>query len=241
MAVRAVQCLLLLVWAVFFSWLLTAGQAHLARLLHPRLWWLPAVGAGIVLVFLFVNLGPLRSSRGQGLLRWQWPRFAILLVPVLYTYSLSSARLDSAAFSRLALRPQDGFVQGGVMPGSAPVPALPGDGSGDRGDIPLTRLYAQQEQYLGKPVEVVCQLLKDEALPDGLSICYRFTIFCCAADARPIFVFLQPDEALENHGTDAWLRVRGVLAVYENKGLRTLQIQPEHIERVKEPAFPFIF
>lgn len=240
MGVRMVQCLLLLVWAVFFFWLLSAGQTHLARLLHPRLWWLPAVGGAIILIFLGVNLGRLRSGRGQGLLRWQWPRFAILLVPVLYIWPLGSARLDSDAFSRLALRPQDGFAAG-LMPGSAPIPPLPGGSSGGGGDIPLTRLYAEQERYVGRPVEVLCRLLKDDSLPDGQSICYRFTIFCCAADARPIFVFLQPDEALAARNTDDWLRVRGLLGVYENKGLRTLSIQAEHIEQVEEPAFPFVF
>ncbi len=241
MAMRTLQSLLLAVWAAFFCWLLSAGQAHLARLLHPRLWWLVAVGAGIVLIFLFVNLARLPASRGQGGLRWQWPGLAILLVPVLYAYPLSGARLDSGAFSRLALRPQDGFVQGETMPGSEEIPALRQLDSGDERDIPLTRLYAEQEQYVGKPVEVVCQLFKDASLPHDLSICYRFTIFCCAADARPIFVFLRPSEALAGRKSDDWLRVQGVLGVYENNGLRTLQIEPERVEAVREPAFPFVF
>ena len=245
MPLRIVQTCLLALWAGFFIWLFSAGQPHLARILHPRLWWLVAAGAGIVLLFLFVNLGRMRASRATTShatvsLWWQWPALMILLVPMLYAYPLTKARLNSDTFTRLALRAQEGFAQGETMPRSLdvsslnnPVPSQP--------DIPLSRLYAEQEQYLGKAVEVVCQFLKDEALPDGLSICYRFTIFCCAADARPIFVFLKPQQALEPLSTDDWLRVRGELSMHDNNGLRTLQIEPEQVEKVEEPALPFVF
>ncbi|NLZ18472.1 MAG: hypothetical protein GX087_12225 [Desulfobulbaceae bacterium] len=240
MPLRIAQTCLLALWAAFFFWLLSAGQPHLARILHPRLWWLVAAGAGIVLLFFFVNLGRMRRSCATVSLWWQWPALAIMLVPIAYAYPLGQARLNSDTFTRLAMRAQGGFAQGETMPGSLDVSSL-NDPVADQGDIPLTRLYAKQERYLGKPVEVVCQLLKDDALPDGLSICYRFTIFCCAADARPIFVFLKPNETLRSQKTDDWLRVQGELSVHENNGLRTLQVQPERVEKVKEPSFPFVF
>lgn len=243
MPLQIAQTGLLVLWAAFFLWLLGAGQEHLARLLHPRLWWLVIAGLAIISVFFVVNVGRLRRTRAQSRrisLWWRWPTLAILLLPMLYAYPLSKARFNSDTFNRLALRAQEGFAQGETMPGSLDISSVKGNDTNQR-DIPLTRLYAQQEQYLGKPVEVLCQLLKDDALPDGLSICYRFTIFCCAADARPIFVFLKPTEALQSHATDVWLRVRGVLSVHDNNGLRTLQIEPEHIEEEKEPASPFVF
>ena len=243
MALRVVQVFLLALWTAFFIWLLTFGQTYLARLLHPRLWWLLFAGAGITMVFLLVTLS--RCWRGGPLahisLRWQWPSLMILLLPMLYVYPLGTARLDSNAFNRLATRTNGGFAQGELIPESLEVVPFAQEGSEGQRDISLTRLYAQQKLYLGKSVEVVCQLLKDDALPEGLSICYRFTIFCCAADARPVFVFLNSAQSLAQYATDDWLRVQGFLSVHEHNGLRTLQIQPEHIQQVEEPLFPFVF
>lgn len=98
MASKLIQAGILAAWAVFFLWLVGFGQQELARLLHPRLWWLVLGGSIVLILFLAVVLSRLTAPTSTGLLRWQWPSLVILLVPLLYFAPMKQARFDSQTF-----------------------------------------------------------------------------------------------------------------------------------------------
>lgn len=87
---------------------------------------------------------------------------------------------------------------------------------------------------------MVCQCWVDERLPDNLIMCYRYLIICCAADARPVFIFVKPpkDTTVE---TDKWLRVKGTVSLTEEAGMEVPTIAPDSIIYVEEPTFPYTF
>ena len=66
MITRLLQAGIMGAWATFFTWLFAVEQPTLARLLHPRLWWLVLAGAVVLLIFLGVALRTVRNwDRGR--------------------------------------------------------------------------------------------------------------------------------------------------------------------------------
>ena len=240
MPTKILQCLLLALWAGFFLWLIVFGQIHLARLLHPKLWWLVVCGAVVLLLFLVVNWNrPAATVQGESL-RWRWPTFLILLLPLLYGIMLPTARFDGQTFAHRVVQVSDGAsVQSGQAGQADEEEGEEGEG-GEISEVPLTRLNAEAARYAGKNVEAVCQVLRDQQLPEDLMICYRFVITCCAADARPVFVFVKKtDQPFPEK--DTWVRVKGRLDLYENRGFTIPMITVGTLTVEKEPAFPFLF
>lgn len=238
MPTRLLHSLVLVAWAGFLLWLLLFSQPMLARLLHPKLWWL--VGCGAVILFLFLAVTWTQAYiKPDSPLRWQWPKVVILLVPILYgLVMLPSARFDSQTFMRRMVLDVNGTALQGDDDPTAMV--NPGDIEPEADVMPLTRINAEVVQLAGREVETVCQVLRDDQLPEDLFICYRFLVTCCAADARPVFV-LARQNGHSVPGTDAWVRIRGPISLHENRGitLPLLTIHTIHPER--EPAFPFLF
>lgn len=239
MPTKILHSLLLLLWAGFFLWLLLWGQSALARLLHPKLWWLIICGAVILFFFLVVHAWqPVAVFRKKSALRWRWPFLLILAVPIIYSTMLPSARFSSQTFNQRVISDSNGAM----LPTDAVGSNEENDqiGSRDHGEISLTRITAQAQQLAGTEVETVCQILSDQQLPEDMMICYRFLVTCCAADARPVFILVQSDNQ-PTPGNDAWVRVRGPLSLRENHGVTVPLLTATSLTVVPEPAFPFLF
>ena len=227
---------LLGLWAFFFSWLVTLGQRDLARLLHPGLWWLVACASVILILFLMVNLKRQVSGYRKNSLQMQLPSLLIMLLPLLYFTHAQSARFNTNTFTTRSLQTEDGFLQGNF---DERVAAEIMEYEENK-EVSLTKLFMQAKKYTGKEVEVVCQTFVDERLPDNLIMCYRYLMTCCAADARPVFIFIDPPEetVVEN---DKWLRVKGTVSIIGEPGKEVPTITPDSILYVKEPKFPYVF
>lgn len=227
---------LLGLWAFFFSWLVTLGQRDLARLLHPGLWWLVACASVILILFLMVNLKRQVSGYRKNSLQMQLPSLLIMLLPLLYFTHAQSARFNTNTFTTRSLQTEDGFLQGNF---DERVAAEIMEYEENK-EVSLTKLFMQAKKYTGKEVEVVCQTFVDERLPDNLIMCYRYLMTCCAADARPVFIFIDPPEetVVEN---DKWLRVKGTVSIIGEPGKEVPTITPDSILYVKEPKFPYAF
>lgn len=229
------EIILLGVWAFFFGWLVTLGQKDLARLLHPNLWWLVTCASVILILFLMVNLKRhVARDRKNGSTR-NWSSLLILFIPLLYFTHTQSARFNTDTFTKRILQTEDRFVQGSF---SERVAAEIQQYEEENIEVPITKLFLQAKKYTGKEVEVVCQSWADERLPDNLIMCYRYLISCCAADARPIFIFINPPEGTTVEH-DKWLRVKGTVSLTGEVGREVPTIKPDSILYVEEPTFPY--
>ena len=236
--VRYCRLCLLGLWGVFFCWLVTLGQEHLARLLHPGLWWLVVSGAVILILFFVVNLKRQVTKNHQDSFLMQLPSLLILLLPLLFFTHAQSARFNSSTFTTRSLQTEDGYVQGSFEARAAAEIREYEEGNKE---VRLTDLFMNAKKYTGKEVEVVCQTFIDERLPDSLVVCYRYLITCCAADARPVFVFVDPPEGITVEN-DKWIKVKGpVSLVSGTPGKEVPSISPDSILYVKEPKFPYAF
>lgn len=244
MITRLLQAGIMAAWAVFFLWLVAFGQNELARLLHPRLWWLVLCGALILVLFFVVVASRLTEPHSAGPLRWQWPSFVILLVPLLYFVPMKTARFDSQTFlSRSTsieapFEPPVGEQDSEIVPDDA---ALPSQEEAEEDDASFGRIALNPQQYDGKTVEVACQTLNDQRLPDNLFICYRFRITCCAADAQPVFLLVEKGAAAAAPANDSWVKVKGPLSIRQMEGMRFGLIKEATVTPGKEPIFPFVF
>lgn len=228
-------------WAVFFLWLYTVAQPTLARLLHPRLWWLVLAGALVLLLFCGVALRRFKQPAAQPL-RWSWPAYLILLVPLCYAGQMQSARFNSQTFfdRSAATIESTETVQDEQSRQRATEPSAIPATAGPPAEVSFSQIVQDPKHYAGQTVEVLCQALADPRLPEDQLICYRFRITCCAADAQPVFVFVNRRN-FPLPAQDAWLRVRGTLSAHTVGGITFPLIHALHLQQEQEPSFPFVF
>jgi uncharacterized repeat protein (TIGR03943 family) len=69
----------------------------------------------------------------------------------------------------------------------------------------------------------------------------RFSITCCAVDARPVGLPVDISDLEEAPEEDTWLRVTGEIDVREIDQEKQLVIVPDSIEEVDVPSDPYIF
>lgn len=233
MTVKIIKILILGMWACFFTLLMTIGQKYLAYLLNPKLWWLVICAALIFLVFLAVNCGRAISNQQENSFFWQFPSLIILLIPLFFFFQFKDARFDTGTFRKRSISTSEGFRQGERVVSEQ-------KNEEDSTETSLTELNFNNEKYLRKEVETVCQTLVDDRLPEGIAMCYRYLMTCCAADAMPIFIFIEHSEnvVIEN---DKWIRVKGVLSMKKNSGVEVPLISLDSLEYVEEPSFPYLF
>ncbi len=240
MILNGLKILTLSAWSLFLVWLIAFGRSDLARLLHPRLWWLVVCGSMIFLTFLVRQAAGFFRHPTISENAWQWPSLLILLLPLLYFSQIPTARFNNDTFkTRNLSTASDSFQQEKPVDNPAPgtIPAIPTD---QNGEVGLLKLYTEQEKFLGKEVSVVCQTFVDDRLPENTAMCYRYMITCCAADARPLFIFLQHPKTLAIK-SDKWIKARGKLTLIKNEELTVPALVIEEVDYVQEPAFPFIY
>nr|WP_321464883.1 TIGR03943 family protein [uncultured Desulfobulbus sp.] len=238
MPTKLLQAIVMLLWAALFLWLFFVDQTHLARLLHPKLWWLALIGAVILIMFSLVTLSRLQAPHQVAPLRWTWPSIAIMLVPLCYFWPVQSAQLDSRAFlkrtplERFPPAPEAGGIskKQGVAAADAPATVTS-----------LSQLVLTPEQFSGQKAEILCQVMHSDKLPQNQFICYRFRITCCAADAMPVFTFVQLNYADSPPEQDTWVRVQGSLSVHTIDNLSFPCIQDATLTPETAPSFPYIF
>lgn len=245
MLTRLLQAAIMAVWAVFFLWLFAVDQPTLARLLHPRLWWLVLGGAMVLIIFCSLALSRLRMPPAKPL-RWTWPTYLALLVPLCYFWPMQSARFDSQTFFDRSTSPIDTTIarEDDETNQTAPAPTDTTSNTTTDTTAPIEASFSQivqdPQQFAGRKVEVLCQTLTDPRLPENQFICYRFRITCCAADAQPVFVFVNR-QGFPTPTKDAWVRVQGKLSTHRVDNITFPLLQAERVQQEAEPSFPFIF
>lgn len=102
--------------------------------------------------------------------------------------------------------------------------------------VGLFQIDPEPGHYDGKSVDVV-GFVQPEA--DGTFRVTRFVISCCIADATPVGFLV--DRKLVDLKTDDWIHVKGIFRVKESDMGRRIVIEPETIEKVSQPADPYLY
>ena len=218
-----------LLWTGALVWLLVTGRYQV--FLRPGFWALLLWALAILVLFagaLFLS-GRSFSLAGKG--PAPWARLGVLIVPLVYLVVAQEQPLGSHALGKRFFEPRylERFSGGGR-------------GFVDSDDPRVTLLDILQEfrAYEGKRIETLGMVYRDDTVPDGHFLLFRFIIVCCAADAMPAGALVLGEEG-DSFEQDAWVSVEGVLGLKQVGDLIFPLIHAESITRIDQPKDPYLF
>ena len=231
---RLLRAMALAAWAGFFVWLWISGE--MSRYLGPRTYWVIPFGATVLAGAALMHVATVRSPTPR-------PRpspadlvgTVLLVAPLVAVSIVPNADLGSLAASR---KSTTGGVSaaGQLNPQAATIIENP-----TFRDI----AYAEEsERYAdaigvgdGTEVELLGFVDEGEGGPEGTFELTRFYVSCCAADAIPYSVAVDPAPGAPDLDADEWAEVSGAL---ERRGDRFVVVA-ESLERVAEPKEPYLY
>ena len=231
---RLTRAVALTAWSGFFVWLWVSGE--MSRYLGPRTYWVIPFGAVVLGGAALMQLSAIKAPVPRpGLTRAEMLSAALLLAPLFAVLAVPDADLGSLAASRKS-------TPSGVSAAEALAPPV-----GDPVDNPSFRdiTYAEESTGYADAIGVAdgteTQLVGfvDEApeSPPGTFTLTRFYVSCCAADAIPFSVAVDPGAEGSDLADDQWAEVEGTL---ERRGDRFVLVARQ-LEAVPEPEDPYLY
>jgi putative membrane protein len=183
-------------------------------------------------------------------------RALVLLVPILYSMVMPEAMLGNQAFKKRFTGTPNGAINR-QNPSALPTQgtednldllAPPGEIESARREKPpektILEIFLNPKFYQGQRVIVTGMILRDEELRPHFggrdTAVYRFLINCCAADALPLAIALDSDQA-DAFANDQWVQVDGVFDLQITNGKPVPVISEPLIRPVEAPAIPYLF
>lgn len=238
-------------WTGFLIHLL-ASQRYVA-FLRPEFGLLLAIAHFIAMGFMLAAMiRPKAAGMGISAIL----RALVLLVPVLYAMVMPDTMLGNRAFKNRFIGTTNGTIgrQDQSVRSSREAENNP-DALSPSGKIESARQETPQERtileiflnpnsYKGQRVIVTGMILRDEQLKAhfggmGTAV-YRFLITCCAADALPLAIALDSDQA-DALANDQWVQVDGIFDLQQINGKPVPMVSKAKIRPVEAPAVPYLF
>jgi len=239
------------VWTGFLIYLL-ASRRYVA-FLRPEFGILLATAYFIALGFMLTAI--IRPQTAQMNLP-ALLRAMVLLVPVLYSMAMPDAMLGNQAFKKR-------FIGTGSDIVSRQVPSTPSSrepdnhsdfvpapeenviaGQAKPRELTILDIYLKPEFFKGQQVTVTGMILRDEQLKDHFggrdTALFRFLINCCAADALPLAIVLDSDQA-NAFEKNQWVQVEGLFDLLQSGGKPVPIILKPLIKPIEAPAVPYLF
>lgn len=219
---------LFLAWCCTYLWLLVSGRYML--FLRPGLWPLLVLSICIWTAFLAAAaLGDRFHFAGSHAALWI--RMGVLILPLFYLIEAQQAPLGSQAFANRSIPAT--LVQA-LTQNRPPVRDL------KDGKVTLLEILQNFDHYRGKRVVTIGMVYRDEVVPTGCFLVFRFLIVCCAADALPAGALVEYDQAHRFEG-DSWVRVEGILDLKITNGLLFPVIKADRVSSITAPELPYLY
>lgn len=94
--------------------------------------------------------------------------------------------------------------------------------------------------HLGKEIEMVGFIFREEGFPENQIVVGRFGISCCTADAG-IFGLLVKGKDFSTYKNDQWIRVTGKISQIDYKGWTLPLIELQQITNIDIPKQPYVY
>src|SRR5918997_3123026 len=101
-------------------------------------------------------------------------------------------------------------------------------------------LRSTPASYVGKEVDVVGFVFHPKGAPEDIFYVSRFSVTCCAVDARPLGVPVYSPGWQEEFEEDSWVRVTGSFAETEEEIAEPVIVVPANIEPTEQPEDPYV-
>lgn len=228
--VGTLRAMVLLLWTAFLVWLSLSGEGD--RYVGSRTRWVIVFGVIVVGWAAILQVRSLLAGMGtdERADRAEWIRSTSLLIPLLTVLLIPDPRLGADAADRKT------FGGSSAIGAFAPRPDPGGEVSFP--EIVHASRSSEYAEALGIAEGFELELIGFVTHPSGLDGGFaltRFESFCCAADAVPYSVPIDPGP-FGDRSTDEWLKVSGELV--RRDGVFVLEATA--VEGVEEPSDPYI-
>ena len=231
MSVRLARTFVLLAWAELFALLWLTGET--SRYLGPRTSWVVPFGTvTLTAAALAYGLAAVRGDRRERLSRTEAAGLLGLLVPILAVIFVPQAELGALAASRKAT---DRAAASWSPPNPSPSKGI---AFAEIDYAGYSQVFAQEAGIRpGRRVELVGFVSKAQPAVRAPFPLSRFYVSCCAADAIPYSVTIDPAGIRGDFSSNTWLQVSGVL---RNDG-EGFYLEAGAIRKVNEPQDPYLY
>jgi uncharacterized repeat protein (TIGR03943 family) len=225
---RNLDGLLFALWLGAITWLLMSGTDK--AFLHPRFRWFLAGGGLILAAFMgVVVFGPKRRSTG-------WPlaaaaaRVLLLMTPVLFLTTVTDQGMGAHALTKKYTGMGQQTLSRLLERGKSNVE----EGEHKR-NLSLLDIARRMKQMDGRQVVTEGLVYRPAIMPENYLTLFRFAIFCCAADALPVWVFVEKT-GVEAFHDENWIRVAGTVRIVNFNGTDVPVIKADTIVKTAAPA-----
>gem|GEM_PF-2937790 len=245
---RLFQLIVVLAWILAFWVLLQIeGGPLLGKFLRPEYWWLVELGTAILLFFLMSLLYCTphnRGRRGVGLVM----QMRIMILPLLYLPTAVVSQLSPEAakkrsfhvaqYGHIKSKVSRHLVSGSTTGGNEAFPGASGDLHLHENPS-LLRLVIEPKPYEGRRVSTIGMVYRDDKSPENTFFCYQLSMFCCAADAKPIGVLVEYDksDALKRGG---WVKLEGIVGFTDIADDHLPMIIAQKVEPMRPPKDQYL-
>lgn len=216
-----------LVWIGVYYWLLEGGryrafmQPKLLPLLILALILLLFFGVSFIFKFAWQHKGPGQTDA--------WLRAGILFVPALFLWTVYGQSLGAHALTKKTFDADEmiSIPQTPTEQPSTPDSSVIG--------VSLLELLKNLENLEGKYVATEGMVFRSNTASENGFKIFRFVIFCCAADALPLWLHITSVGAgnLEN---ETWVSVEGKLEIEKINGRQVPHIKAKRVQVIPTPA-----
>ncbi len=215
-------------WLGMICWLLHTGTDK--AFLHPR--FQPfLVGGGILLAaFLMARLfGPNRQHTG-------WPLAAtaaqvlLLMTPLLFLVTVAGQGMGAHALTKKYTGMEQQALSRLLERGKNR-----SDEGAHKRDLSLLDIARRMKQMDGRRVVTEGRVYRPAIMPENFLTLFRFAIFCCAADALPVWVFVE-NSGVAAFDDEVWIRVDGTVRIVNFNGTDVPVIKADTIEEKAAPS-----
>jgi putative membrane protein len=223
---RSARWWTLLAWAAFFVMLWATGET--SRYLGPRTDWVVPFGAVALVAVAVAYAGPALRGGGRPLSVREAVGLLAVLTPILVVLVAPQAELGALAASRKSVSRAVTFEK----PTGGPVSFA---------QIDYARYSAVPHELgivPGRKVELLGFVARIDAPPEMFEL-GRFYITCCAADALPTLVKIDPSAVgdASEYETDSWQQVAGRIERRNGEFI----VSAESIEPAEAPENPYLY
>jgi len=218
-----------LVWASALLRLLFTGRYQ--AFLRPGFWALLLWALAVLLLFGAALFWARPSLPAGSMAAVPGIRLLVMLLPLIYVMAAQEQTLGSHALKNRLSGPanMERFAVGG--------PAIV---EGDNPLVTLLDILQNFKAYEGRKITTLGMVYRDEVVPPGHFLVFRFLIVCCAADALPAGALVSHQE-VDSFEQDSWVRVEGVLGLEKVGDLVFPLIRADRITRIDAPRDPYLF
>lgn len=225
---RYLDVLLFALWLGVICWLLLTGNDR--AFLHPRFRLFLASGVMLLAALMVVTLsGPKRSSTG-------WPLAAttvqalVLMAPLLFLAAISGQGMGAHALTKKFTGTEQQTLSRLLERGKDKTEEANQDL-----EMSLLDIARRMKQMDGQRVVTEGLVYRPDIMPENYLTLFRFAIFCCAADALPVWMFVEK-AGVEAFDDENWIRVDGTVRIVNFNGTDVPVIKANTIVKKSAPT-----